>query len=93
MKETGLTFAAWRQQARLLAATAMLGAGEPITRIALDLGYESPSAFTAMFKRALGAPPSHYFGRNPGTRFRQRGIDSSNPRRGGIATAIVPRNR
>ena len=61
VKETGLTFAAWRQQARLLAATAMLGAGEPITRIALDLGYESPSAFTAMFKRALGAPPSHYF--------------------------------
>ena len=55
VKETGLTFAAWRQQARLLAATAMLGAGEPITRIALDLGYESPSAFTAMFKRALGA--------------------------------------
>ena len=56
VKETGLTFAAWRQQARLLAATAMLGAGEPITRIALDLGYESPSAFTAMFKRTLGAP-------------------------------------
>jgi len=62
VKETGLTFAAWRQRARLLAATAMLAAGEPITRIALDLGYESPSAFTAMFKRALGAPPSHYFG-------------------------------
>ena len=59
--ETGLTFAAWRQQARLLAAMALLGAGEPITRIALDLGYESPSAFTAMFKRALGAPPSRYF--------------------------------
>jgi len=62
VKETGLTFAAWRQQARLLAATAMLAAGHPITRIALDLGYESPSAFTAMFRRALGAPPSHYFG-------------------------------
>jgi AraC-like DNA-binding protein len=59
--ETGLTFAAWRQQARLVAAMALLGAGEPITRIALDLGYESPSAFTAMFKRALGEPPSRYF--------------------------------
>jgi AraC-like DNA-binding protein len=66
VKETGLTFAAWRQQARLLAATAMLAAGAPITRIALDLGYESPSAFTAMFKRALGAPPSHYFGDSAG---------------------------
>ena len=65
VKETGLTFAAWRQQARLLAATAMLAAGEPITRIALDLGYESPSAFTAMFKRALGSPPSQYIGDGP----------------------------
>ena len=61
MKETGLTFAAWRQQARLLAATAMLAAGEPITRIAIELGYESTSAFTAMFRRTLGAPPSRYF--------------------------------
>ena len=60
VRETGLTFAAWRQQARLLAALARLAAGEPVTRIALDLGYESPSAFAAMFKRALGAPPSRY---------------------------------
>jgi AraC-like DNA-binding protein len=70
----------------------MLGAGEPITRIALDLGYESPSAFTAMFKRALGAPPSHYFGGGPGVlAFAAGGTDSANPRRGGIATAVVPR--
>ena len=41
-------------------ALARLAAGEPVTRIALDLGYESPSAFAAMFKRALGAPPSRY---------------------------------
>ena len=61
MKETGLPFAGWRQQARLLAAMALLAAGQPITRIAVDLGYDSPSAFTAMFRRALGAPPSHYF--------------------------------
>ena len=60
VRETGLTFAAWRQQARLLAALARLAAGEPVTRIALDLGYASPSAFAAMFKRALGAPPSRY---------------------------------
>ena len=95
VKETGLTFAAWRQQARLLAATAMLGAGEPITRIALDLGYESPSAFTAMFKRALGAPPSHYFGggRVAALGFAAGGTDSASPRRGGIATAAVPRKR
>jgi AraC-like DNA-binding protein len=60
-KETGLGFADWRQQARLLAAMARLAEGQPIMRIALDLGYDSASAFAAMFKRALGAPPSRYF--------------------------------
>lgn len=65
VKETGLSFAEWRRQARLLAALARLAAGQPITRIALELGYDSPSAFTAMFRRALGAPPSRYFGGDP----------------------------
>jgi AraC-like DNA-binding protein/quercetin dioxygenase-like cupin family protein len=60
-RETSLSFADWRQQARLLAAMARLAEGQPITRIALDLGYDSPSAFAAMFKRALGTPPSRYF--------------------------------
>src|SRR5262245_23314102 len=63
-KETGLTFAAWRQQARLLSAMAMLAAGMPVTQVALELGYESPSAFTAMFRRTLGAPPSRYVARD-----------------------------
>jgi AraC-like DNA-binding protein len=60
VKETGLTFADWRRQARLLAGMALLAAGQPITSIALELGYESPSAFTAMFRRCLGEPPSRY---------------------------------
>jgi len=59
--ETGLSFAAWRQQACLFAALPRLAANEPITRIALDLGYESPAAFTTMFKRLQGVPPSRYF--------------------------------
>jgi AraC-like DNA-binding protein len=28
--------------------------------VAYDLGYESPSAFVAMFRRELGAPPGRY---------------------------------
>jgi len=60
-KETGLSFSAWRQQACLFAAMPRLAADEPITSIALDLGYDSPAAFTTMFKRLLGVPPSHYF--------------------------------
>ena len=59
-KETGLSFSAWRQQACLFAAMPRLAAGEAITTIALDLGYESPAAFTTMFKRLQGVPPRQY---------------------------------
>jgi len=58
--ETGLSFGAWRQQARVLEAMGRLGGGEPVTQVALDLGYESVSAFSAMFHRATGAPPSQF---------------------------------
>ena len=58
--ETGTSFVAWRQQACLLAALPRLIAGEPVTLVALDLGYDNPAAFTAMFKRSLGLSPRHY---------------------------------
>ena len=60
VKETGLTFGRWRQQVRLLSAISRLAAGESVTAIAYDLGYQSPSAFVAMFRRTLGAPPGRY---------------------------------
>ncbi len=59
-RETGLSFAAWRAQACLIAALPRLAAGEAVTSIAIDLGYDSPAAFTTMFKRWLGFPPSQY---------------------------------
>ncbi|MGF1619294.1 MAG: helix-turn-helix transcriptional regulator [Rhodomicrobiaceae bacterium] len=60
-QETGLSFGRWRQRARLLAALESLARGEPVLNVALDLGYDSPSAFTAMFRRELGDAPSRYF--------------------------------
>jgi AraC-like DNA-binding protein len=59
-RETGMSFAEWRQQACLLIALPRLAAGEAVTTIALDLGYESPAAFATMFKRHLGLSPSQY---------------------------------
>ena len=59
--QTGMSFAAWRQQACLLAALRRLAEGEPVTTVAMELGYNSSSAFTAVFRRALGVPPSRYF--------------------------------
>jgi AraC-like DNA-binding protein len=58
--ETGFSFGAWRQQARVLEAMGRLGSGQPVTQVAFDLGYESVSAFSAMFRRASGASPRHY---------------------------------
>jgi len=55
-------FAQWRQQIRLLSAISLLAEGRSITSVALDVGYESPSAFTATFHRAFGQPPSAYMG-------------------------------
>lgn len=60
-QETGISFVEWRQQACLLTAVVRLGNGEAITRVATDLGYSSPSAFTSVFRRVLGAAPSRYF--------------------------------
>ncbi|WEX08209.1 helix-turn-helix transcriptional regulator [Chelativorans sp. AA-79] len=57
-RETGLSLSTWRQQACLFAALPRLTEGEAVTSVALDLGYESVAAFTTMFKRMLGRPPS-----------------------------------
>jgi AraC-like DNA-binding protein/quercetin dioxygenase-like cupin family protein len=59
-EQTGMSFGDWRQQACLLAALTKLGRGQPVTRVAMELGYSSTSAFTAAFRRTLGAAPSHY---------------------------------
>jgi transcriptional regulator GlxA family with amidase domain len=57
LQETGITFARWKQQARLLEAIRRLAEGAPVTAVALDLGYESASAFSTMFRRAMRINP------------------------------------
>jgi AraC-like DNA-binding protein len=59
--ETQMSFAAWRQHVRLIEALARLAPGTRVTSVAFDIGYNSPSAFTAMFRRTFGVSPSHYF--------------------------------
>ncbi len=61
VKETGLTFRAWRQRARLLHALVELAAPKPVTTVAFEAGYESTSAFIAAFKRNFGTTPARYF--------------------------------
>lgn len=62
VKETGMTFAQWREQARLLFALRRLAHGDRVIDVAFDCGYASQSAFTAMFRRHFGKPPSAFYG-------------------------------
>ena len=60
-RDTGMTFGQWRQQARLLLALERLALGGKVIDIASELGYDSPSAFTHMFKKQFGTTPSQFF--------------------------------
>lgn len=59
-QETGLGLDQWRQQALVFAALPRLIEGGKVTTVALDLGYDSPAAFTTMFRRMLGHTPRAY---------------------------------
>lgn len=59
--ETGLSFRAWRKQARLMKAVEWLAQGRPVGEIADRLGYEGPSAFITTFRKAFGTTPGRYF--------------------------------
>lgn len=61
VEETGLTFSQWRTNARMRTALTRLAAGDPITAIAFDAGYSTPSAFIAAFRRTTGETPGRYF--------------------------------
>lgn len=63
--ETDLSFAQWRQQARLTRALERLAEGMPVAAVADALGYVSVSAFVAMFRRNFGQPPARYFAQRP----------------------------
>ncbi len=61
--ELGTSYQQWRQQAVLAHALPLLARGVPVSHVAAASGYASDSAFTAMFKSAMGQPPSHFYRR------------------------------
>lgn len=62
--ELGMSYQQWRQQAILAHALPMLARGIPVSHVAAATGYASDSAFSAMFKAAMGQPPSQFLGGN-----------------------------
>jgi AraC-like DNA-binding protein len=59
-REAGMSFRQWREQFRALAAIPKLVAGESVTVLASEFGYDTPGAFAAMFRRVIGVTPSQY---------------------------------
>jgi AraC-like DNA-binding protein len=59
--ETGMSLGQWRQRAQLLRALELLAGGAPVTQVASDVGFSTPSAFIASFRRVLGTTPARFF--------------------------------
>jgi AraC-like DNA-binding protein len=60
-QELGTSFGQWRQQVLLARALSLAARRRPMGSIAAELGYASPSAFTAMVRRSVGVPPRRFF--------------------------------
>jgi AraC-like DNA-binding protein len=59
-EELGTSYQQWRQQVLLAHALPMLVKGLPVSQVAAACGYASDSAFSAMFKAAMGQAPSRF---------------------------------
>lgn len=60
--ELGTSYQQWRQQVVLAHALPLLARRMPVGQVAAACGYASESAFTAMFRAALGQTPSEFRG-------------------------------
>lgn len=60
LRETGLTWRAWRDRMRFVLALEGLQLGQSSTALAASLGYSSPSAFVAAFRRQSGMTPTEW---------------------------------
>jgi AraC-like DNA-binding protein len=52
-----MSFGQWRQQLQLIVAFGELTSKVPVQQVAEHLGYDSVTAFIAMFRKLLGTSP------------------------------------
>ncbi len=57
-RDLGMSFIQWRQRVRFQSALEALSQGVPVSVVAKQHGYRSPSAFSAAFGKAMGHAPS-----------------------------------
>ena len=58
--QTGLSFTQWKRAVIVAHALELVASGQKVSSVAFDLGYESVSAFIAMFRRQYGDSPRRY---------------------------------
>jgi AraC-like DNA-binding protein len=56
-RETGLTFTHWKRAVIAHYAMERIACGDKVSAVAFEVGYDSVSAFIAMFRRKYGAAP------------------------------------
>lgn len=56
-QEMGMGFAAWRRRVRVIEAASRIAAGQPVSEVAFELGYENAGSFSTMFHRTFGMSP------------------------------------
>jgi AraC-like DNA-binding protein len=59
-RQLGMSFGEWLRRTRLLLSLPRLAAGASVLQVALEHGYDSPSAYAAMVRRTLGLSPTAY---------------------------------
>lgn len=59
-RQTGQSFRELRRQARIMASLERLALGDSVTNVALDVGFESPSAYIQAFRSVTGKTPGRY---------------------------------
>ncbi|WP_409172617.1 helix-turn-helix domain-containing protein [Variovorax sp. H27-G14] len=67
--ETGLTFKAWRQCARIVRAMERLARGEAIARVSMAAGFASTAAFATAFRQVTAMAPTEFLERSTVSNF------------------------
>ena len=81
LQETGISFALWRQQARVLRSLEGLSRGEAVSEVADACGYDNVSAYIAAFRRRFGVTPGRTL-RRLGKRNKKTGAQRPKRRKG-----------
>jgi AraC-like DNA-binding protein len=64
-QETGLTFTNWKRAVIAHYAMDRIACGDKVSSVAFEVGYDSVSAFIAMFRRKYGAAPRAFLINHP----------------------------